>query len=347
MNFYLLNSNLERIDIIDDYKSYIWTNRFSQPGDFEILLPVTDKYLKEIQKDCIFIREGQESNGMIVYNKQILNDVEEGDTLIIKGFCAKALCDRRIIWDQTNLNSKLEYALRRLVEENAINPIDSDRIIPNMILGEIKGYEETVSAQFTGTNLGVALTDLCKTAGFGYDVLLDLENGKFVFTVLKGADRSHLQEDNQCVIFSEDYDNLLSSSYELNTENYKNVGKVAGEGEGTARKSVSIGSESGLSRYETFVDARDISSNEGEITEEEYNNLLTQRGNEKIAESITEEKVSGEIVKDYNYTFGIDYFLGDKVSLIDKHGIEMTPQIVEVIESEELENFDTIVKFES
>lgn len=347
MNFYLLNSDLKIIDVIDDYESYIWTNRFCLPGDFEMVLPANEKYLSNVQKDCILIREGQPTNGMIIYNKQILTDAEEGDTIIIKGFCLKALLDRRIVWNQTNLNSKLEYAMRRLVDENAINPTNIDRVIPNLILGELKEYEETVSAQFTGTNLGEALTKLCQFAGFGYDVLLDLEKKKLVFTVNKGTDRSHLQNENPYVIFSEDYDNLLSSSYELNTENYKNVAKVAGEGEGTARKSVDIGNASGLSRYETFVDARDISSNDGEITEEEYNHLLTQRGNEAIAELITEENISGEIEKDYNYIFGVDYFIGDTVSLINKHGIEMTPQIVEVTESDEAGSFDTIVKFES
>ena len=50
------------------------------------------------------------------------------------------------------------------------------------------------------------------------------------------------------------------------------------------QKYQAIGESEGFDRYELFVDAKDISSNNGEIATAEYNKLLIERGNEKIAE---------------------------------------------------------------
>nr|WP_027293005.1 hypothetical protein [Robinsoniella sp. KNHs210] len=38
-----------------------------------------------------------------------------------------------------------------------------------------------------------------------------------------------------------------------------------------------VGTAAGLDRYEKFVDARDVSSNNGEYTEEEYLKMLEDR----------------------------------------------------------------------
>lgn len=47
------------------------------------------------------------------------------------------------------------------------------------------------------------------------------------------------------------------------SQNYRNVALVAGEGEGLDRKTIPVGAAEGMERYELYVDARDVSSNEG------------------------------------------------------------------------------------
>lgn len=345
MLFYLLNTDLEIINVIDAYKSYIWTNRFYEPGDFELCLPAEKHYMETIKHGCMLIREGHLSNAMIVYHVEIQSDIETGDMLIVKGYCLKSLLDRRIIWDQTNLKGNVEVAMRKLITENVISPKIEARKIPFFELGELKGFTKTLSAQFTGKNLGEALTELCKSYEYGYDVLLDLNRKKFSFVVLEGTNRSYTQSKNPYVVFSDDYENLLSSNYSMNTYGYKNVAKVAGEGEGLARRYVSIGSAEGLDRFETYVDARDLSSNEGAISDSEYTSILLERGLEKISEFGISESVDGEVEKNYNFTLGKDYFLGDTIQLITGYGIRMSPTIVEIIESEDESSSDVVIKF--
>ena len=346
MVFYILDKELKVIAPIDFHKSYIWTNRYYEPGDFEVCFPMSVELLQFIKVGYFIVRETDLTNAMIIYNIEITTDIDEGNQLIVKGYCLKSLLDKRIIWNQTVLNGEAEAEIRRLVDENAINPSDSDRIIPFLQLGQLNGFTETISAQYTGTSLGKAITEICRSKHYGYDILLDIENKKFSFVVYKGTDRSHNQIHNPQVTFSDDYENLLSSSYLYNTTAYKNVVKVAGEGEGKARKSASIGSAVGFDRVEAYVDARDISSNEGEIIDEDYEQLLIERGNEKIAEFHNEEKIDGEIEPNYNFILNEDYFLGDIVEVVNEYGIAMAPTIIEITESDDGQ-YNVIVKFDS
>lgn len=346
MVFYLLNKELEVILPIDSYKSYIWTSRYYEPGDFELCLPASEEFLSAMQIGFFLVKEDDYTRAMIIFSIEITTDIDEGNQVIVKGYCLKSLLDKRIIWSQTVLKSKVEYALRKLVDENAINPTDTNRVIPFLQLGDEQGFTETISAQYTGTNLGEAITEICRANGYGYDILLDIDEKTLTFIVYKGKDRSYRQEENAWVVFSEDYENLLSSDYSYNTTTYKNVVRVAGEGEGKSRKMASVGTASGFDRTELFVDARDVSSNEGEISDTDYTNLLIERANEKIAECSTEEKIEGEIESSYNFILNEDYFLGDTVEVINEYGIEMTPIITEITESDDGQK-NVVIKFES
>ena len=109
---------------------------------------------------------------------------------------------------------------------------------------------------------------------------------------------------------------------------------IGGEGEGTARKYQSIGDSEGFDRYELFVDANDISSNDGEISLTDYNKLLIERGNEKITENTFVESYTGEVETTLTYVYKKDYDLGDIVETVNEYGMEATPRIIEIIESE-------------
>lgn len=78
----------------------------------------------------------------------------------------------------------------------------------------------------------------------------------------------------------------------------------------------------GLNRRELFIDARDLQSNadpDKPLTPEEYLALLSLRGLEKMAEHQLAESFSAE-VRTYNptYQYGVDFFLGDTITLTDE-----------------------------
>ena len=104
-----------------------------------------------------------------------------------------------------------------------------------------------------------AVTALCEASGLGVSISLIPENQQLLFEVLEGVDRSANQSNRPPMIFNVDYDNVTNREFISDISEYKNTAIVAGQGEGAERRIRYVGNEnSGLERYELFVDARDI-----------------------------------------------------------------------------------------
>jgi len=354
MDVYVLDKTLKVQGICDDYKSIIWTPRYYVAGDFELYLPATDKNIRLLKEDSFVVRDKDitlngstviRKNVMIIEKVQVTTDVENGNYLIVTGRCLKSLLARRIVWQQTTLTGLVEVALQRIVTDNAISPVITSRKIPGLKLGQQKDFTETIDRQVTGDNLYDFVCEVCTTYGMGWEIYA--AGTDLIFELYKGTDRSYNQSKNAFVVFSPDFDNLLTTDYQYDKSNYKNVALVAGEGEGLDRKTVTVGSSSGLDRYEIFVDSRDVSSNDGEIGTVDYESMLTEQGEEALsdkANTIT-ESIEGQIETSSNYQYEKDYFLGDIVQIINEYGIGMAARITEVIENEDDTGKNTIPTF--
>ena len=153
-----------------------------------------------------------------------------------------------------------------------------------------------------------------------------------VFSLYKGVDRTYDQSINPWVIFSDKYDNLLSDEYEENYQDMATAVLVAGEGEGVDRRTlwVSDGS-SGLSRHEVYKDQRQIQSNNGEIPDADYDQMLQESGEESLTRYTT--AFNGTVYFD-NIQYKTDIGLGDLCVIENtRWGIRVNSRLVEVIES--------------
>lgn len=330
-NIFVLNKNFEAIGVIDFASSIIWTTRYYEAGDFEIYAQATDKAINLLQEDFYLIREDCDMIG-IIENISITTDAENGDWLTVTGRDAKSILERRIVWNQTNLYGNVANGIITLLNNNIISA-DSNRKISNFTATtpSTSVFTDTFEKQITGTNLYEAILAICQEFYYGSKVTLN--NGIFNFELYKGIDRSVNQTTNPHIVFSPEYDNFLASNYSLELGSYKNVALVAGEGEGTARKTQTVGTATGLNRYEIYVDSRNTSSNEGEITEAEYNKLLIAEGQETLAENIRTETFEGTINSGRTYIYNEDYFLGDIVTVKNEFNMQKDVRIIEVIES--------------
>jgi hypothetical protein len=205
------------------------------------------------------------------------------------------------------------------------------------MLGVSAGLTDTIDKQVTGKYLDESIVEICKTFNYGWDIFIS--NNKLVLVVYAGLDRSYGQTERPYVVFSDDFENLYNTDYQLATEAYANTTLIGGEGEGLERVFVTVNNDNtGLQRYETFTDARDISQNKG--TEEEidlttYNKLLVERGRENLASLTYTEGFSGEVLSDVAFKYGEDFFIGDLVTVINKYGIQKNVRVLSAIESED------------
>lgn len=344
MDLYILDKTFKPIALIDNAASVIWADRYYDTGDFEIYIPASLKNLSILQEEYYVKRMDSDMVG-IIEKLNLKTDIENGDYLIASGRDLKSILERRIIWNQSNLSGKVEMILRQLINENVINPTIAARKIPNIKLGSIKGFTETADFQVTGDNLLEKVKELCKAAEIGWKVILTAE-GEILIEFYRGTNRSYSQSANPYVVFSPTFDNLLTTETQQDITTYKNVALVAGEGEGAARKTVAIGTASGMARRELYVDARDISSNEGEISSSQYTELLKQRGNEQLAAAVKTLGVSGTAETALTFKLNEDYFLGDTVAVENEYGIKANSKILEVIECEDQNGVSIIPTFE-
>ena len=345
MEFYVINTNFEVLGVVDTYKSAIWTERYFTTGDFEIYLPATDANLALFKRHYFVVRADDPTKAGVIETLRITTSPDEGNYLTVTGKNVESILSRRIVWKQTTYSGKVENTIRRLVSDSMINPEEQGRIIPNFNLGEPIGLEDTLRIQFTGDNIEEAIQKLCLKYKLGYRVKFNIQTHGFLFEIYKGVDRSYNQSTNPFVVFSNDFDNLLSSDYTNDGSEFKNVAQVAGEGQGTARKKVVVGSVTGLERFETFINASDLSTNEGEISATDYSSILIQRGGEKLAQMAQIESLESTIEPNTLYKLNEDYFLGDIIEIVDEFGHAYQPRITEVIECQDDTGYSCLTTF--
>ena len=352
MEFLVLNTKFEAVSILDVFESFIWTDRYSKCGDFEIYTS-SDRQIIETLKEDFYIWTEDSEHVMIIENRKIITDVEEGNKFLVSGRSLESILDRRIVWNQTLLDGDFQTQIKRLLTENVINPSDSNRKISNFI------FEETddpyilslkVQVQYTGDNLYEVVCKLCESVSVGFKITLNNDN-QFVFKLYSGTDRSYDQEINPYVVFSPSFENIIDSNYYESKAGYKNVGLVAGEGEASARRTAVVGESTSkeLSRRELYVDARDISSttsNGDSISTSAYDDLLRQRGDERLNENKIIQAFDGQVESTQMYRYGEHYFMGDITQLENEYGMESKVRVTEFIRSVDKDGIDSYPTFE-
>lgn len=337
----ILDKEFKRLCVIDDYISFIWTTRYHTTGDFELCIDVSNDKSTYIKRDFYVAREDDDNVGIIESVSIEMN--EDGhEILIISGRFLSSILGRRIISQQTSFSNKtIANVMTTLITNEVVSPSIEERKIDGFILGEMNG-DDKITVQYTGQNLLETIETLCETYGLGHKTILN--GDQFEFILYKAEDKSYDQSVNSYVVFSDEYDNLLSSEYFEDSKQLITDVLVAGEGEGLNRISEWAGNGTGLDRYELYLDRRDLSRNDGEINLEDYYDQLIEIGLENITNTIT--SFTGQVYFD-NIEYKKDVFVGDICSIENTNwGIYINSRLVEVIESvDETGNYSIIPTF--
>lgn len=350
MDIIISDTTFNPIGILDTYKSFIWTERYMECGDFEIYVPFSIQHLSLLQRDY-YISIKDSDYMMIIESVQISSDAEYGAVLIVTGRSLESLLSRRIVWTQTILTGNLQNGIKRLLSENIISPSDESRKF-KMEFRETADERITVlemDTQFFGENLYDIICDLCIENSIGFRVLYDGVDG-FIFELFKGEDRTYEQSKNPYVIFSPNFDNLLSSNYYESSTNYKTVALVAGEGEGSDRKTVIAylaETGTGLNRRELFVDASSTSStvSDGSMSDSEYKQQLMSKGVEELVYSQVTTSFEGEIDATNQFRYGVDFHIGDVVQIRNEYGVESTVMVTELVRAHDESGLSVVPTF--
>lgn len=328
----IMDSNFNIIGIVDDYQSIIWTERYGEAGDFEIYGD-TKSSISELAKLGNYVRIPESDRTMIIENIQV-DESNNSNKILVSGRSLESILTRRIVWTQTIFNKaagatgvKVQDILKKLFNDNLINPSNTKRKINNFTFYESTDTAitnlEVESAQFIGDTLYDIVKNFCEVYNIGFKLVQD-DNNNMIFGLYSGIDRSYDQSTNSFVVYSKEFDNIVSSNFKDNISEFKNIILVGGEYNANNVRLVETYTTEetepeGLSRYEMFDDAKDVSikdDNGHVIPDATYKEQLKTRGSEKIADKDHDWKFDAQIDTVKSYQFKKDYYLGDILQLV-------------------------------
>lgn len=352
------NGTFDALGQVNKFTSLMWPDKYNGYTFFELNVPVTQENKNLIKKGNIIWCGGD--NAAVIEIIKSDSDENGQKTYNVKGRTLEMLLTTRIIWGTyTCVKKASSTAMYEIVEKQCINPINSNRKIPFLECAEDEELGKVISFQKTGGEVYEALESIATESDLGFSVLFRPKEKKLIFKVIEGVDRSvlpQLGDASNLVIFSTDLEDILLSSYYTNDQDVKTLAYVAGEGSGAERKHIVSGDNDsvGFERKEVYVDARDLQSevqdtegNTTTIDEDDYIDLLNDRGEEKLAEHKTVETFEAKIrvTGDVQYKYGTHYNKGDKVVVQDTDlGVQIIARITEASENYD-EEYELILTF--
>lgn len=341
--------NADIIGLVDAYVSLVWAVQFAGLGEFELVVRCTTENVDLLRKGRVLCRSEDRSgntfnNCMIIRTTTFSYDSESGYLLRVRGTGLKGMLNQRIIWEQENHeNAPVANVVTAVVTNNT--PA-GDRSLPNFVIpNPPASITATGTFQVFGENLGDWVSAVASEYGFGWDIVFDGSDN--VFTLKSSTNRTRAGGSDSPVIFSREFDNLLSCEYKEDMENYANTALVGGEGEGTSKRVAGVGTDaSGLNRFETYVDGSSVSSNGEIITAATYLKMLKQYGQTELEAHNVSKTFSANVDLERPYVLGEDYSLGDIVEVDAGFGITASARLSEIIFSEDENGKTTIGNFE-
>ena len=333
-----------RLDLIRMPKYVQYVERFNGIGYFEVIVPYNEPSLQYlVEGNYIYFEEG--FCGVIKYRYKETN---ESTQITIKGYSVKKILTYRSTLLTSTYKGPRGWIARELIYDFFINPTDTRRKIECISRAEYYPVETSVVYQNTGSDIEYCIEELLNQIDCGYElkpIISDYEEDltnitTFEFNILEPNRRTiGNNESNSPVVFSFENNNLTSMVYVDDSTLACSTAIVAGEGEGVQRTTVETGDlvAEDIDRIELYVDARDLQKTNvsgQEMTQAEYEQLLAERGNKKLSENAKFISFDANIISDGNtaYKYGVDYSLGDYITIIDKEiNLQVDLQITEIM----------------
>lgn len=358
MEIYLLDSLYRRIDVIDKYESFIWTERFSAWGDFELSLlsSLGNRNRLSIGNNIFIV-----SSYRVMTIETIEDTVDDDGRKILKvrGRSLEAILENRLargeLGDLTTTPKWVKTGTPAVIATSMFNTIcligdlDPGDIIENIELDSsifpvdtIPFPTDNISYEIDMMSLYQAIKDLCDVYGMGFRIVRDL-TGLLFFDIYMGSDRTTQQTVLPAVVFSQAMDNLTNITELSSDVLYKNVAYVVS----------SVGNEvvyapgvdpsvAGFERRVLFIKAEDINDPTPAVASAQ----MIQRGIEELGKNRKIAAFDGALSPSSKYKYGTDYNLGDLIEFQNDNGVSSVMKVVEQIfvsDKEGVRGYPTLV----
>lgn len=319
---------------IDDYTSLIITNDFYTGGTLEMVISEAKGNTEHlVEGNIIFPAAESDMPYIIRYVKRVTSARNAGSTeLSVSAISLVRTFKQRMTYGngtdyERYTSQKAEYIIKEWIDSNIVSASDADRNVSFYQIAADQSRGSTITEQTKYKSLFDEVVRLGRRHELGLYFTLNFSTSKAIFDVREGTDRTYENGVNAEALFALNFGNIKKQSYTVSYLNHADVAYVAGQGVGTDRTVAEIGAATtGLDRYETFIDARDLSV-EAELQE---------RGQEKLAAFPDSVNFEVEILDTSTLVYGTDWDVGDKVTIIDEAtGTQYDRQVISITETRE------------
>lgn len=365
MTGYILDPQYETLDIIDEYQSFIWTERYNAMGDFQLDVR-PDSHTVKYLKFPNYIQLMGSDILMCIERYQLSSDLEEGDLVTVTGSDLTSILATRVVYYKLKFTSEaVVTAVNKIFDGNLKDSSKKERILSFLHRGpdDLKrNLDRKYTGEFIGEDCLSAIQTVCDTIDAGLKVIPMLEApdpGFMELILYDGTDRSDEQEDRPPVIFTPKYENIANTQYVEDQLPLANAALVIG-GEHSNLTLMSDGSTTDTdpvdifayvtkvdslrdrNRVEVTVDASGQSTTNEKgvrLTRKQYAEALVKTANTELDKLKVNKTFTGQVDPYRQFIYRRDFFLGDICTIQDAYGHSEKVRVAEIVHSEDVSGY--------
>lgn len=371
MDLYTLTDTFLAKDVVDQFVSAIWTERYSSAGDVQIVAPATPENIAKLAEGTFLALRGSKEvmqlDTMSIENKLIT----------VTGASLVEFLDERMAWFRNPATSPpaderiadltredmdpgefIAYLVNAMVIDSTdftgtfapANLMWDDDVIPYLELGAVdtSGAPKKLTA-VTGP-LYQAIQQIAEKENLGISLYLEdadpVTGYTLKFTVYRGKDHTSDQSTNELIRLVPELDSLSNVKEVRSISNHKNVCYVYYQGIVTTHYEDPLHIPEGFNRRVLITDpdkepvghkeTRDFRFGYGTITvvgPEDIAAFREQNARDALANHNYIRAIDGETNPQNDYKYGVHYGLGDIIELEGLTGTISKARITEFIRS--------------
>lgn len=342
MEVYILDPLLRHANIIDQFESLIWTERYSEYGDFELDI-MSSVETRRLLTPGTFLAMNESNYVMMV---ETIEDTVNDDgvkNLSIKGRSIEAILQDRVAKESlSDLTTSPKWIItdepakvaRKIFHDICVLGIlNSGDVIPFINEGTFMPEDtiaepiDPITVELEPKTVYDAIKDICTVWNLGFRMLREPYNSQLYFDIYTGSNRTTAQTVLPAVVFTPELDNLQNTKELTTIDKAKNVAYVYSPAGFQMVYAIGVDPEvEGFERKVMTVNASDITSENPDVTL-----ALIQRGNEELAKTRVYQAFDGEINQNSQFKYGVHYNLGDVVETRNTDGVTNNMRVTEQI----------------
>lgn len=363
----LIDRGIKPIGMIDNYISLMYTKYATDTGSFELHIP----YSREVFD---LVKRNDEMEKLILLEDNIvgichkLNPVINLDKmeLAIQGSLANGLLDNYCVGKVERLKTATESP------QDLLNfPVSLQYIIQHPQNNISGGLWDAISYSlpsdyydstwdFTDGYLGGQCTferyiqNCVRLLNKIYSVDYNKQNNNFDLVLKSPVDRTINQNINPAIVLSTNFGDFLSSEYVFNSKDYKNIVVAFTNVNDSYYEQVvtyddmpnNFPQEKKRVAYCEIADISGLDEQGQELSQEDILGLLRQKGKSELYNFALVSEYKCKLSQDTRFKYGIDYFLGDKITIQDSElGLILDVEISGYTKTKSIsgDNFEPII----